>query len=122
MSPAERQKQPDSQSATTRESLLDAAIGATKQTEPDRARELIKTLTEAATDESLRGAIRFDRNVIKTISAGVEAIDAIISEQLAAIMHRPEFLKLEGTWRGLHYLVSKSETGESLKLRVLNCP
>ena len=121
MTPVERQKQPDNQGATTRESFLDAAIGATKQTEPDRARELLKTLTEAATDESLRGAIRFDRNVIKTISAGVEAIDKIISEQLAAIMHRPEFLKLEGTWRGLHYLVRQSETGESLKLRVLNC-
>ena len=66
-------------------------------------------------------AIRFDRNVIKTITAAVEAIDAMISKQLAAIMHDDEFQKLEGSWRGLHYLVSKSETGESLKLRVLNC-
>jgi type VI secretion system protein ImpC len=36
-------------------------------------------------------------------------------------MHKPEFQKLEGTWRGLHYLVDKSETGEALKIRVLNC-
>ena len=32
MTPVERQKQPDNQGATTRESFLDAAIGATKQT------------------------------------------------------------------------------------------
>ena len=35
-------------------------------------------------------------------------------------MHHPKFLKLEGTWRGLHYLVQNSETGTALKLRVLN--
>ena len=41
-------------------------------------------------------------------------------QQLNAIMHHPEFQKLEGTWRGLHYLVMNSETSTSLKLRVLN--
>ena len=35
-------------------------------------------------------------------------------------MHNPKFLRLEGSWRGLHYLVQNSETGTSLKLRVLN--
>ena len=31
-----------------------------------------------------------------------------MSAQLNAIMHDPEFQKLEGTWRGLHYLVQNS--------------
>lgn len=114
--PAESQR-----TETTEVSLLDAAIGATKQTEPDRARQLLRTLTDAATEESLRGTIRFDKNVTKTLAAGIEKIDAIISKQLAAIMHQPEFAKLEGSWRGLNYLVKQSETGESLKLRVMNC-
>jgi type VI secretion system protein ImpC len=35
-------------------------------------------------------------------------------------MHAPEFQKLEGSWRGLHYLVMQSETSVMLKLRVLN--
>ena len=35
-------------------------------------------------------------------------------------MHHPKFQKLEGTWRGLHYLVMNSETGTSLKIKVLN--
>ena len=119
MAPGERQKQARRRQAETelRPSLLDAAIGATKQTEPDRTRELLTALTE----EALKGTVRFDRNVIKTVTAAVEAIDAVISKQLAAIMHDDEFQKLEGSWRGLHYLVSKTETGESLKLRVLNC-
>ena len=32
----------------------------------------------------------------------------------------PEFQKLEGTWRGLHYLVQNSETSTMLKIKVLN--
>ena len=35
-------------------------------------------------------------------------------------MHTPEFQKLEGTWRGLNYLVMNSETSAQLKLKVLN--
>ena len=37
-------------------------------------------------------------------------------------MHHPKFSALEGSWRGLHYLVMNSETGTALKLRVLNLP
>src|SRR4051812_3764900 len=103
MASGERQREADAQAVDVRPGLLDAAIGATKQTEPDRARELLSALTEAA----LQGTVRFDRNVMKTVNSAVQAIDAVISTQLAAIMHHPEFQKLEGSWRGLHYLVSK---------------
>lgn len=102
---------------TTEElSLLDQAIGATRQTEPDQAMELIRTLTEQA----LEGTVTWDKNLAKTINAAIGAIDSKMSEQLSAIMHAPEFGKLEGSWRGLHHLVMNSETGASLKLRVLN--
>jgi type VI secretion system protein ImpC len=116
MSSAEQEKQAGT-TAEAQSSILEAAIGATKQTERNRAQELITTLTR----EALKGTVSFDKNVIKTINQGIAAIDKVISKQLAAIMHKPEFQKLEGTWRGLHYLVDKSETGEALKIRVLNC-
>jgi type VI secretion system protein ImpC len=35
------------------------------------------------------------------------------------IIHHPEFQQLEGSWRGLHHLVSNTETDEMLKIRVL---
>lgn len=117
MATVERQSDVGTAATEFRPNILDLAIGATKQTEPDRARELIAALAE----EALKGTVRFDRNVTKTVSAAVQAIDTVISQQLAAIMHAPEFQKLEGSWRGLHHLVSKTETGESMKLRVLNC-
>ena len=98
--------------------LLDQVVSATKQTEPDRAQELVKTLVEQA----LAGTITFDRNLPRTIEKAIAAIDATLSAQLNEVMHHPRFLQLEGSWRGLNYLVMNSETGTSLKLRVLNLP
>ena len=97
-------------------SLLEQAIKATKQTEQSRTQELLKTLTE----EALKGTITWSKDVTRTISAGIQAIDETISKQLAAVMHTPEFQKLEGTWRGLHHLVMNSETSAQLKLKMLN--
>jgi type VI secretion system protein ImpC len=104
--------------ATTTEgvNLLDQVVAATKQTEPDRAQELVKTLVEQA----LTGTVTFDKNLTRTFDRAIAAIDRKLSAQLNEIMHNENFLKLEGSWRGLHYLVSNSETGTSLKIRVLN--
>jgi type VI secretion system protein ImpC len=96
--------------------LLEQVVAATRQTEPDRAQELVKTLVEQA----LTGSVTFDRNLSRTIDRTIAAIDQKLSGQLNAIVHDPRFMQLEGTWRGLNYLVMNSETGTSLKLKVLN--
>jgi len=96
--------------------LLEQVVAATKQTEPDRAQELVKTLVEQA----LTGTVTFDRNLPRTFDRAIAAIDQKLSAQLNAIVHDPRFLQLEGSLRGLHYLVMNSETGTSLKLRVAN--
>jgi len=98
--------------------LLEQVVAATKQTEPDRAHELVKTLVEQA----LVGTVTFDRNLPRTIDKAIAAIDAKLSAQLNEVIHHPRFLQLEGSWRGLNYLVMNSETGTSLRLRVLNLP
>ncbi|WP_207480972.1 type VI secretion system contractile sheath large subunit [Arenibaculum pallidiluteum] len=97
-------------------SLLEQAISATKQTERNRAEELLRTLTE----EALSGTVVYDRNLTATLNKAIAAIDAKVSRQLAAIMHHPSFTKLEGSWRGLHHLVMNSETGTTLRIKVLN--
>jgi type VI secretion system ImpC/EvpB family protein len=60
--------------------------------------------------EALRGAI--DRDIAE--------IDAIMSEQLDAVLHHARFRKLEGTWRGLLWLVDGVEQGTKLKVKALN--
>jgi type VI secretion system protein ImpC len=95
--------------------LLDQVLGATKQTERDRAEELIRALTE----EALKGTVTFNRNLVVTFDRAIAEIDRKVSEQLNKIMHHERFLKLEGSWRGLNYLVMNSETGTSLKIRMV---
>src|SRR5262249_11112580 len=97
-------------------SLLDEVIAATKQTERSRAEDLIRTLA----DEALKGTVTYSKNVTHTIKAGIQALDAALSKQLAAVLHHPTLQKMEGTWRGLHYLVMNTETSAQLKIRVLN--
>lgn len=97
-------------------SLLDQAIGYTVQTEPERAQELVKTLVE----EAMKGTVTYSKNLTQTFNAAIARIDEQLSRQTAAIMHHEKFKKLEGTWRGLHYLVMNSETGTSMKIRAIN--
>ena len=59
-------------------------------------------------------------DVTKSIEAMVAAIDKKLSEQINLILHHPDFQKLEGAWRGLHYLVNNTETDEMLKIRFMN--
>jgi type VI secretion system protein ImpC len=97
---------------------LDDIIRATKNTPREQTEGYIRTLV----DQALVNTVSFDKNVTKTIKKTIEGIDQQISRQLAEIMHHPELQKLEGTWRGLNYLVMNSETSASLKLKVLNIP
>lgn len=97
--------------------LLDQAISATTQTSPSDAKSMIRSLVQ----EANAGTLTYDRNVISSIKKGIAEIDRVVSKQLAAVMHTEKFQKLEGSWRGLHYLVHQSETGEMLKIRMLNC-
>ena len=99
-------------------SFLDQVIGATKQTTPDQTTDLVKNLVEQA----MSGTLVFDKNITRTFDRAIAAIDQKLSTQLNAIMHDPKFSKLEGSWRGMHYLVMNSETSTNLKIKVINIP
>jgi type VI secretion system protein ImpC len=84
----------------------------------DRAAELVQTLV----DELMTPGAVVAKGVTQTINARIAAIDSVLSRQLDQILHHPELQKLESTWRGLNKLVMGSETGETMKIRVLNVP
>ena len=113
----ESAKQPEAASAAAAGSLLDQITSMMpRAVEKPRRDELIRSLVE----ESLKGTVAFDKSITKTINRAIASIDATMSQQLAAIMHNPDFQKLEGSWRGMHHLVMNSETGAQLKIRVMN--
>jgi type VI secretion system ImpC/EvpB family protein len=60
--------------------------------------------------DALRGAL--DRDIA--------AIDALIAEQLDAVLHAERLRRFEGRWRGLAWLVDRTETGPRLKIKLLS--
>lgn len=59
-------------------------------------------------------------DIVAAIKTRIAQIDDLLQMQLDKILHHPDFQALEASWRGLHYLVDKTETGTHLKIRVLN--
>ncbi len=68
----------------------------------------------------LDDGMKIEGDTVAMINDRIAQIDEMISEQLDAILHHPEFQTLEASWRGLGYLVMNSETGQRLKLRLFN--
>ena len=113
----EAESQGSGGSAEASGSLLDQITSVMpRAVEKPRRDELVRSLVE----EALRGTVQFDKNISRTISNAIAQIDAVMSRQLAEILHHPDYQKLEGSWRGLHHLVMNSETGADLKIRVMN--
>src|SRR5262249_40195767 len=100
-------------------SLLDQLLDATKpydKTERQRNASYIKEFIEKVIAP---GQI-VSKEVEDNIKHWIGEIDKKLSAQLNEIMHAEAFQKLEGTWRGMKYLIDQSETGTTLKIRVLN--
>lgn len=86
----------------------------------DESRDKIKEAVATLAQQALADASRISDDVFSTVDAMVAEIDRKLSQQMNAILHHPEFQELESAWRGLDYLVSGSETGQDLKIRVMN--
>jgi type VI secretion system protein ImpC len=84
------------------------------------ARERGKNLVKEFIAQVLDGSMTVAKDAEMMINARIAQIDHLLSLQLNEIMHHPTFQKLEGSWRGLKHLMDNSETGTSLKIRVLN--
>ncbi|AZY47934.1 type VI secretion system contractile sheath large subunit [Bordetella avium] len=82
------------------------------------AKQLIGQLASQILDEGMRTSP--DKSVVAMIHERIAEIDALLSDQLNAIMHDPAFQQLEASWTGLHHFVSGTETSSRLKLRLLN--
>jgi type VI secretion system protein ImpD/type VI secretion system protein ImpC len=71
-----------------------------------------EALRLAADPEACRAAL--DRDIA--------AIDALLGEQLDAILHHPRVPRFEGSWRGLAWLTGGLDPGRRVKVKVLNLP
>jgi len=88
----------------------------------DRAKEAIENAVHTLAEQALSETALISEDAVRSIESILAEIDKKLSEQLNLIMHHPSFQQLESTWRGMHYLVSNTETDEMLKIKILNIP
>lgn len=86
----------------------------------ERTREAVHAAVEILAKEALQSTVLVSEDAMATITALIAAIDEKLTQQINLIIHHEEFHKLEGAWRGVHYLINNTETDEMLKIRVLN--
>lgn len=86
----------------------------------ERAKEAVEDAVKTLAEQALAKTNLISDDAIKSIEAIIAEIDKRLSDQVNRIMHHPVFQKLEGSWRGMHYLVNNTETDEMLKIKVLN--
>ena len=60
------------------------------------------------------------RYVAQRLNRDIARLDALLNGQVNAILHHPDFQKLEASWRSLHFLVQQVPDGGNVKIRVLN--
>jgi type VI secretion system protein ImpC len=94
----------------------------TKQFKPksDEAKSAVETAVLTLAQQALANTKLIGSDVIVSIEAMIAEIDKKLSAQVNEILHHAELQQLESAWRGLHHLVSNSETDEMLKIRVFN--
>ncbi|MBV9295770.1 MAG: type VI secretion system contractile sheath large subunit [Acidobacteriaceae bacterium] len=101
-------------------SLLDQIVEQGRFGEEPSSQQRGKDLVKEFLSQVLQGEVTVSRDSEAMINARIAQIDHLVSIQLNEIMHHASFQKLEGSWRGLRYLLDNSETSTMLKIRVLN--
>ena len=89
-----------------------------KKDDSDKLQSLVRNLALAA--QSRSGTTAISGNAVKSIKSMIAGIDKMLTEQVNVIMHCPELTTIEGSWRGLHYMINNTETDQKLKIRVMN--
>lgn len=111
----------EGQGAGTEElGLLDSIIYKGQMVRDDSQVPYAKDLIGEFVNQILAEGMSISADTAAMINAQIAKIDELVTKQLNEVMHHEDFQKLEGSWRGLNFLVMNTETGTMLKLRLMN--
>ena len=85
----------------------------------EEAKSAVTNAVATLAQQALQNVVTISDDTYQTIEAIIAELDRKLSEQINLILHHEEFQKLEGAWRGLHHLVTNTETDTLLKIKVL---
>lgn len=86
----------------------------------EEANTAVKSAVDTLVKQALENASLISDNSIKTIEGIIAELDKKMSAQVNEIIHHQDFENIESAWRGLSYLVSNTQTSDTLKIRVMN--
>jgi type VI secretion system protein ImpC len=85
----------------------------------DEAKSAVEAAVQTLAQQALANVKLISTDTVASIEAMIAALDRKMSEQINLVLHHEDFQKLESAWRGLHYMVTNTETDETLKIRVM---
>src|SRR3954451_9227625 len=103
------------------DSLLDEILAETKMTPGDEGYEIAKRGVQAFIAELVAPKREGEKVDKAFVDALIAEIDAKLSRQIDEILHNPLFQKLESAWRGLKFVVDRTDFRENVKIELLNC-
>ncbi|MDR1333543.1 MAG: type VI secretion system contractile sheath large subunit [Holosporales bacterium] len=102
-------------------SILDILLHENKMARyPEQEDSAVQLLTEMVNELLSIDDKPDEAGIISFLTRRIKEIDELLTAQINEILRHSEFQKLEGSWRGLYYLVMNSETGTRLKIRLMN--
>jgi type VI secretion system protein ImpC len=101
-------------------SLLDKILTEGRLARDEFQKEQSKDMIAEFVNQVMAGSLTMSKNMDLAINSRIAEIDRLLSAQLNEVMHHEDFQKLEGSWRGLHYMVKNTLTGPQLKIRVMS--
>ena len=107
------------QSEEQKVTLLDDILSATKLTPDAEGYDVTKKGVEALIDNLLKSDKR-EKVSNQLVDSMILEIDKKLSDQMDEILHNETFQKLESAWRGLKFLVDKTDFQQNIKLEILN--
>jgi type VI secretion system protein ImpC len=120
MADPKAQQQESSAIGATEVSDFDSLLKKEFKPKTDEAKEAVERAVRTLAEQALSQTKLISADVVKSIEAIIAQLDKKLTEQINLILHHDDFQKLEGAWRGLHYLVNNTETDEMLKIRFMN--
>src|SRR5450830_416794 len=92
----------------------------------------LDALSEVSVDERVTAAVSVFLNLLKQTPQKIERLDKVlldehiasldrqIGRQLDAVMHHPDFQRVESTWRGVKSLIDQTDFRQNVRIELLD--
>jgi type VI secretion system protein ImpC len=101
-------------------SLLDEIVTATRLQPKDEGYSQAKKGVEVLIAQLIEPGRKVDKVSNVLIDEMIAQIDKKLSHQVDAVLHNPDYQKLESSWRSLKLIVDKTDFRENVRLELLN--